>query len=346
MPQELAQQSAAAGSQEASQGALDALSALPIGAHLTVVVAILVGLALWLFGRKLAKPAFFLVGGLLGACAGFLLLPAFGTPDIGGVPSPYLGLGVGAAAGLIVAGFVFRFTMALASAAVVGIASLLISSIYVTANPPDPGNTEQVDTPALASIAEPLTLYQLRLPGVPTIQHDRGRAIPVSLRQPEPGPAGADPRDEALLPGDEPDESAADPDAPPETLGDAAQRVRDFLEVLSSEIRLIWNSQPEEGRIIVLGSTVIGAALGFILGLAAPNRAAIVITSMAGAAIWLPSAVALAHAMEMPFREALVWGPRAWLIAWGVTSAVGVASQLVLTRRGGDDEAEAGGNGD
>src|SRR5690606_1985356 len=294
--------------------------------------------ALWLFGRKLAKPAFFLVGGLLGAAAGFLLLPAFGTPDIADVPSPYIGLGVGAAAGLILAGFVFRFTMALASAAVVGIAALLISSIYVTANPPDPENTEQVQTPALAMIAPPLTLYQLRLPGVPTIE--RGRAIPVSLRQ----PAAEDPTDPGAppaLPGDEP---APDETEAPESLGDAAQRVRDFLDVLSSEIRLVWNSQPEEGRLIVLGSTVIGLALGFIIGLAAPHRAAIVITSMAGAAIWLPSAVALAHALEMPFRDALVWGPRGWLIAWGVTSAIGVISQLVLARRGGDDDGDGDNN--
>lgn len=329
MPQDLAEP----GSQEASQGALDALSALPIGAHLWVVVAILVGLALWLFGRKLAKPAFFLVGGLFGAAAGFLLLPAFGTPDIANVPSPYLGLGAGAAVGLIVAGFVFRFTMALASAAVVGIAALLISSIYVTANPPDPENTEEVATPALAMIAPPLTLYQLRLPGVPTIE--RGRAIPVGLRQPADQPA--DPGAPAPLPDDEP---TPEDTGAPESLGDAAQRVRDFLEVLSSEVRLVWNSQPEEGRLIVLGSTVIGAALGFIIGLAAPNRAAIVITSMAGAAIWLPSAVALAHALQMPFREALVWGPRGWLIAWGVTSVIGVISQLVLARRGGDDDGE------
>lgn len=332
MPQDLAE----SGSQEASQGALDALSALPIGAHLTVVVAILIGLALWLFGRKLAKPAFFLVGGLLGAAAGFLLLPALGTPDIAGVPSPYIGLGVGAAAGLIVAGFVFRFTMALASAAVMGIAALLISSIYVTANPPDP-DTADVSTPALASIAPPLTLYQLRLPGVPTLH--RATVIPVTLTQPAadgsvapPTPAGAPA---------EPNPDAAPDAPPPDSLEDAAQRVRDFLEVLSSEIRLVWNNQSEDGRLIVLGSTVIGAALGFILGLAAPNRAAIVITAMAGAAIWLPSAVALAHALQMPFRDALVWGPRAWLVAWMVATAIGVASQLVLTRRGGQSDGDS-----
>jgi hypothetical protein len=339
VPQDLAE----SGSQQASQGALDALSALPVGAHLTVVVAILVGLALWLFGRKLAKPAFLLVGGLLGAAAGFLLLPAFGTPAIAEVPSPYIGLGVGAAAGLIVAGFVFRFTMALASAAVVGIAALLISSIYVTANPPDPDQTTAVSTPALASIAPPLTLYQLRLPGVPTL--DRGRAIPVGRFQPESDLDPPAPADPLADPADLPATSEAEPSAP-DSLEDTAQRVRDFLAVLSSEIRLVWNSQPEEGRLIVLGSTVIGAALGFIIGLAAPNRAAIVITSMAGAAIWLPSAVALAHALQTPFRDALVWGPRAWLIAWLVTSAIGVASQLVLARRRGNNDDGEGDDSD
>jgi hypothetical protein len=312
--------------QAGAQGALDAISALPVGAHLTVVVAVLVGMALWLFGRKLAKPAFMLVGALTGGGAGFLLLPAMGTPSIADIPSPYLGLGAGGAAGLIVAGFVFRFTMALAAAGVMGLAALLISSIYVTANPPDPEGTAPVATPALALIAPPLTLFQLRLPGVPLV---------TQTGQIEDG---ADPGD-----GPPDGQTGAEPGEGPESLSDAAERVRNFGEVLSSEIGTIWTSQSERGRLIVMGSTVIGLGLGFLIGLGAPNRAAIVITSMAGAAIWLPSAVVLAHALEMPAREALVWGPRGWLIAWMAASALGVGAQLVLARRGGDEDGDEDG---
>ena len=299
--------------------ALDALSALPIGAHITVAVALAIGLALWLLGRKLAKPAFALLGALLGAVAGLLLLPALGTPPIADIPSPYIGLGAGAVAGLIVAGFVFRFTMALASSGVAGLAALLISSIYVTANPPSPSETASVATPALASIAPPLTLFQLRLP-----------AVPVSYSM----AAGQDetPAEQEL----EQFESEA-----PESLEDAAENVRDFLAVLGSEIRSVWSAQSEEGRIIVLGSTVIGLAAGFLLGLAAPNRAAIVITSMAGCGIWMPSAVVLAHGLGLPGRSLMALGPQGWLIAWMVASAIGIGSQLVLARKAPADEPAA-----
>ncbi|MFG0282890.1 MAG: hypothetical protein ACF8R7_00570 [Phycisphaerales bacterium JB039] len=310
--------------QAGSASALEALSALPVGAHLTVGVALLIGLALWLFGRKLAKPAFALVGSLLGAVAGLLLLPALGTPPIADIPSPYLGLGAGAVVGLIIAGFVFRFTMALASAGVVGLAALLISSIYVTANPPSPSETESVATPALASIAPPLTLFQLRLP-----------AVPVAYSIP-PGPGGAAPDGQ---PGQEPAEG--EEAETPDSLEAAAENVREFVAVLGSEIQSVWSAQSEEGRIIVLGSTVIGLAVGFLIGLGAPNRAAIVITSMAGCAIWMPSVVVLAHGLELPGRDLLALGPQGWLIAWMAASVIGIGAQLVLARKAPAEEPAA-----
>lgn len=114
---------------------LGALQDLPSAAHWLVGGVLLVGLVLWLFGRRLLKPAFALLGLVSGGLLGFLLLPAVAPATIVGVPSPYLGLGLGAVLGLIQGLAFFRFAMAIAAAAMLALAAGIGSAAFMKFEP-------------------------------------------------------------------------------------------------------------------------------------------------------------------------------------------------------------------
>ncbi|MFN0133515.1 MAG: hypothetical protein ACKVW3_13435 [Phycisphaerales bacterium] len=105
--------------------------ALPYPAHILAAVGAIVGLLLWFRGRQILKPLFCVLGGLGGAGLGFSLVPAMGLNTLGGIPSPYIGLGVGAALGLIAGLLMFRFAMAFWLAVGLGAAAFLGASAGV-----------------------------------------------------------------------------------------------------------------------------------------------------------------------------------------------------------------------
>lgn len=103
---------------------------LPWVAHAVVGASLVAGLIMWLSGGKLLKPMFCVLGALVGGSIGFLLLPQ-ATGSLLTVPSPYVGLGVGAVIGLIAGISLFRFAVAISTAVAFGIGGLLISSTYL-----------------------------------------------------------------------------------------------------------------------------------------------------------------------------------------------------------------------
>lgn len=103
---------------------------LPWVAHAVVVVALIAGIIMWLSGGKLMKPLFCVLGAVAGGSIGFLLAPT-ATASFFGVPSPYVGLGMGALIGLIAGVSLFRFAVAIATGLAFAIAGLLISATYM-----------------------------------------------------------------------------------------------------------------------------------------------------------------------------------------------------------------------
>ncbi len=103
---------------------------LPWVAHAVVAVALIAGVIMWLSGGKLLKPIFCVIGALAGGSIGFLLAPT-ATASVFGVPSPYVGLGMGALIGFVAGVSLFRFAVAIATGLAFAIAGLLISSTYL-----------------------------------------------------------------------------------------------------------------------------------------------------------------------------------------------------------------------
>ncbi len=108
---------------------------LPPAAHALALGGLLTGLALWLFGGKLLKPAFALIGLIVGGMLGFLLVPTFTPATIASVPTPYLGLGLGAVMGLVQGLVLFRFSMAVCAAIIFGLSATLGAAAWMKFEP-------------------------------------------------------------------------------------------------------------------------------------------------------------------------------------------------------------------
>lgn len=107
------------------------IQALPWSAHSVALTALLLGLLLWGVGRRILKPMFCLFGGLAGAIGGFMVGGMTGVPTLGDVPTPFVGLGVGALLGMAVAASLYHFSVAVSFAIVAGLTGMLVSATWL-----------------------------------------------------------------------------------------------------------------------------------------------------------------------------------------------------------------------
>ena len=124
------------------------LQGLPIGVHGGVVLALIAGVSLFLFGAKVLKPCFAILGMCAGSLAGAIALPLLGVTQVGSFPSVYVGLLAGAVGGIVIACLLFRFALGIASGVVFAAAGLLGAAIYL--NHQHPGT---IDPPARLLLA-------------------------------------------------------------------------------------------------------------------------------------------------------------------------------------------------
>ncbi len=99
---------------------------------IVLVAAVVIGLGLWLTGRKLARPACVLGGALAGALLGLAISEALGAER--SIP---VYLVVAAILGGLMAAFLFRFWMALSLALLLGLVAPAASLVWMGASPPE-----------------------------------------------------------------------------------------------------------------------------------------------------------------------------------------------------------------
>jgi len=127
---------------------------------------------------------------------------------------------------------------------------------------------------------------------------------------------------------------------PPESLDAAAEeawkRVRAFAGSVRDRAGEEWGELERREKSILLGSSMLGAALGLFLGAMYPKRSAAVMSAFLGAGLALPSAAWLvevyvpAAAGRLP-KQAVVW-----LAVWAGLSVVGVAVQWTSGKKRAD----------
>ncbi len=294
-----------------------ATSEIPWMLQIALGFTMIAGIVLWLSGRRVLKPTVGFIAAGTGALVGLLAIPAL-APDAG--VSPLVGCLGGWVIGLLAGILLYRpcvamlFGIALGSGLAVAAAGVL----------------------TVASTWPPAGLEGLftRVPSVPSV----AKAVQDSTA-PTPRTSYAGPTPAANI------QQVVGPLA--EGARDMAMAARDLGECLEHEARLGWDQSSMRDRIIICGAGALGLLAGAWLGLSMPAWAASGVTALVGAAIWLPGAVWLAHAMNAPGREALNLPPTGWTIVWVVVSIFGMAAQWAgLLGGGGKGKAASGGSGD
>lgn len=120
--------------------ASEALERWPVEVLGISAIALFGGLVLWVAGARLVRPIFAVIGLLAGGLLGYLIAPALGPEDVGGVAVSTIGLAGGGLVGLIIAALLYRLAVAGSAGLALGAAGLLGTAVFVTANP-DPGRS-------------------------------------------------------------------------------------------------------------------------------------------------------------------------------------------------------------
>lgn len=153
--------SAAGQAARALPSAIDAahsVSDLPWGADALALTGVLLGLALWLAGKRLIRPLF-----ALGAAGLFGAIGFFGPASLGVSVSPHIGLATGAVAGAIIGVVLYRLAMAAALGVAMALATPILLAVVLGVQAPE---------------ARALSQQDMLLEGVP-MQGDAPAAMPA-----------------------------------------------------------------------------------------------------------------------------------------------------------------------
>lgn len=332
--------------------ALEGLNALPWGIHAVVALGMAVGLVLWLAGRRVLKPLLITLAAVIGGLVGGLIVP---SASWGASLSVWHGVGIGLAAGLIVGLLLYRSAMAVTVGVVMGAALPLIAATVLQFYP-IAGSTES--SPVAAAVES----------GDGWERFDGQRWTPIRQAAPRSEPArverddGSAPLDgfrvmaanwlgdrkvgaalaqiENLAPGAKGD-GAGEAVKVPANLKPVADRVSEAWATATGEVRTQWGALPRPHQAVVGLAAVAGLAGGVVLGLAMPIWAAGAVTSLFGAAVWIPCLVWLSNAFGAPWRTHFDRTPAAWLAIWGVVAFIGMLVQWSGVLGGKNAKAKA-----
>lgn len=295
------------------------LRSLPPAA-LAVVAAVMVGgLLMWAFGGRLVKPMYAFLFGIGGAAAG-LFLPAALSFDM----NLYVGVGLGAAIGVLAGILLFRLSMATALGAACGVLAPLIAGAVMWLGP--------ADEPRSGS---PLSLQELFLADVPVEEKGAAAEAPaneeigqdvldVFFSLDNGGETSDNAISDAVM-----DEAA---EAARELAVSAARRTQAFVNELSKEAKAGWDELPEDQQLVLAVSAGLGALCGFLLGLSFPKKVAAAGSAFLGAGLWTPIAVKLIRDFAVPGAGSLPDTARGWLALWLVIAGIGLALQWTVLK--------------
>ncbi len=294
---------------------LATLSNLPIGMHGGALLALLAGLALWLFGAKVLKPMFAILGIAIGSVLGAVALPMMGIMQVGSFPSVYVGLGAGAIAGLVVACLLFRFALIVSSGLVFAAVGILGASIYL--NQKSPG---LIDPPARLLLGASTDRPESSSADAGTSNDEpaaAGETETGAANRTALGTAAADAIVDAALP----------------KVQEHAAKARAFLDEMGQRGSDAWESIGTRERLLLTGGGIAGAVLGVLFGVSMPKRSGAMVTALFGASVAFVSTVWLAGATDSALSGVLDQPPLTVAVVLAIATAVGMAIQLTVTNK-------------
>lgn len=297
---------------ETGESLLEQFQQLGLSTHAIMAVVLIGGLLLWIFGGKSLKAGFGLLGMLVGAQLGL-----FAPAAIGYDTPPVIVAITGGALGLLLGMVAFRMTVAWTMAVLLGVLGLIGSAAYFEVRPQWNEPTQVAVDPERVPTAEERITEEMR-----RILEDYRRRLP-SL-----------PMQDGLVPTEpQPDTPEDDPEARERyerRIAAAQEGARQLSEVLlgiREQLRPTWEQLETREKTTIIAIALLGNVVGFSIGLLATKKSAMLITAFAGPLIWVPSAIWLAAALDLPGLSHLPSDPLVWALVWFVLSVVGIAIQ-------------------
>jgi hypothetical protein len=109
--------------------------------------------------------------------------------------------------------------------------------------------------------------------------------------------------------------------------GESAEKVHTYAEELRQDLRAKWETLPYTSRKLLVLSAGGGFITGLLIGLAAPKKAAALVTSLFGGGAVLASGYWLLSAMNPEMAQKVQMGPRGVAITWAAVTLVGLMVQ-------------------
>lgn len=308
--------------------ALEGLAGLPWGVHIAVAFALASGLIIWLVGEKFLKPMVVLLCAMLGAVMGLLLTtstPWGASGTLGAYHHLFIGLGVGTVLGFLV----YRSATALGFGVVLGL--LLPLGAAGVLNAIEPGGAGGSSTGATARVMDEAGAEVMGIAGgrVDDVRFAVRMASYMQDVQPGTGGGaggGAGGGPSGSVPPTSGGGGALRVEKVPENLKPAAEAITNFWTKLRSEAEAGWMNWSGRNRAVLATLGALGLVVGVVWGLSVPKWSGIAITSLFGAAVWLPAMAWLSNAMNAPWKTMFDLSALHWLMLWG---GVGVFGMIV-----------------
>lgn len=263
------------------------IASVPLAVHLPVVVVLVAGLILCIAGSRLLRPVYLMMVAASCSLLVGLMAPNFIADRLLGIPSPVIGMAVGAVLGTLLAVATFRFALGLTTCGAFIIAAFLAAAAYLSTIP---GALPPLDEHR-ARLGEAWSERINEAPQAYAVAQAR-RLIAVAASTLAASPDVEKPEDEV------------------------AANTRGFLDDCFHAFHDAWAVLPGDTRLTFVATCLAGAMLGFALGVAAPAKAGAAITSLAGAMLVLLSGAWLLRVAGVLDPSLAERGALAWLAAW------------------------------
>lgn len=271
----------------------------PASARALLVLGMVAGALLLLFGARLLRPAVVLAAVLVGFLGALVTARAL-LPDL----PLWVAAAAGAVAGLVAGALLYRPTVALAAAAVgAGVGGLVAFAVMAGGSldtvPRELGHA-WVESPRLSARAGEGARAGMRL---------------LELVSPDASAAAAASIPDASLPAGE----------------QALRTAVDVTRRACGRVEAACRGTAPAYRTLLTGSVVAGGVIGLLAGLIATTTVARLLTSCAGGWLLLVSALPL---LSLRGLEPMPDDARAWLVCMAVLALAGTVAQGALSAAG------------
>jgi hypothetical protein len=261
-----------------------------VSGSIPVLIVLAIGLALWLVGDRLFRPASSLVGAGVGALFGLWASTVIQTPTLGNIPTAYVTIGVGSLLGLAIGAAMYRIAIGASGGLVLGCAAGVVTIAVHLHTPNTLGHTTIPERPETTAEAAALRAE------FAITSESAASVVPVGFAEQLSG----------------------------ENLREFASAAASGV---GSLVKAEWAAVPDTLRPLALGAAILGCVVGFAAGLLKPKTIGPAVAALAGAALWLgATTVLLTQAGNappiMPSDQ-----PLPWLGAWIGVAVIGFIVQ-------------------